>query len=130
MTGASSVNKFFRPSPALPYLHPFHRLARKVREHIRRRNLQRLGDPHEDGQAGHFQAELQVADVVAGEIGGFGERFLGQAACFSELAKTVTEKFRFLHACIPYCGWNNVFQPALECAFSAKLPSIATQRSL
>jgi hypothetical protein len=114
----------------LPYLHPLHRLPREVREQVRRRDLQRLREADEDREAGHLQAELQVADVVAREVGGFGERFLRQAAGFAELAEAAAKELRFLHRCISCWRWNKVLQLALDYAFSSIASWKAKQRSL
>lgn len=82
----------------LPHLHPLHRLPREIREQIPHRDVQSLRQSHENRQARHLQPELEVADVVPREVGGFGERFLREAAFFPELAEAVPEEFRFLHA--------------------------------
>lgn len=134
--------KSFHSRAVLPHLHLPHRFTREIAKQIRGGNTECLRESHENRQARDFQPQLQVADVVAGEVGGFGESFLGQAAFFPELAKTVPEKFCFLHSCIPHCRWNKVFQRALESAFSsessreshakesATMPNVSAIRSL
>lgn len=102
----------------IPHLHFFHRLPRKRGQQIRHGNIERLGEPDDDREAGNLQPEFQVADVVAGEVCGFGEGFLGQVARLAELAEAAAEKLRFLHPCIPHCRWNKVLQLALGDSFS------------
>jgi hypothetical protein len=102
----------------LPHLHLLHRLPRERGEQFGSGDVERLGQPDDDRQARHLQAEFQIADVVAGEVGGFGEGFLGEVARLAELAEAAAEKLRFLHRCIPHCRWNKVLQLALEGSFS------------
>lgn len=114
----------------LANLHSPHCVPSEVRQQFRRRHLQRLRESHENRQTGHLQPQLQIADVVPRKISRLGKLLLREATFFPELAEAAAEELRFLHAGIPHCGWNKVFQRALEYVFSSKRSSEVTQRSL
>jgi hypothetical protein len=69
-----------RSASMIPDLHTLDRVPRKVRQQLRRGHIQRLRQPHENGQTRHLQPQLEIADVVPGEIGRLRKRLLREPA--------------------------------------------------